>query len=45
VQNDPGWLFYLSVVVMVTITAAQIMFYRRKRWIYWIGSPRYQDTV
>ncbi len=33
VQNDPGWLFYLSVVVMVTITAAQIMFYRRKRWI------------
>jgi magnesium transporter len=33
VQDDPGWLFWLTVVLMIGVTAAQILFYRRKRWI------------
>lgn len=33
VQHDPGWLFWVSVAVMIVITVVQIMFYRRKRWI------------
>ncbi len=33
VQRDPGWLFWASVLVMIAITAVQITFYRRKRWI------------
>jgi Mg2+ and Co2+ transporter CorA len=33
VQHDPGWLFWVSVGVMIVITVVQITFYRRKRWI------------
>lgn len=33
VQKDPGWLFWASVAVMLAITVAQVLFYRRKRWI------------
>ncbi len=33
VQDDPGWLFWVTVVIMVGITVMQILFYRRKRWI------------
>ena len=33
VQHDPGWLFWVCVAIMLIITAMQILFYRRKRWI------------
>lgn len=33
VQDDPGWLFWITVIIMLGITVGQILFYRRKRWI------------